>query len=57
MFNPPFVYKIATSPGGEWVAAGLGDATIQLLSPPNKKQKKMQHVRLQDGHNFMVNSL
>lgn len=59
MFNPPFVYKIATSPDGEWIAASLGDSTIQLLSPPNKKQKRfeLKEVRLQDGHNSMVNCL
>lgn len=57
MFNPPFVYKVATSPEGEWVAASLGDSSIQLLSPPNKKQKKMRDVRLVDGHNSMVNCL
>lgn len=57
MFNPPFVYKVTTSPDGEWVAASLGDSTIQLLSPPNKKQKKMRDVRLEDGHNSMVNCL
>lgn len=57
MFNPPFVYKVATSPDGEWVAASLGDSSIQLLSPPNKKQKKMRDVRLVDGHNSMVNCL
>ncbi|CAO3642987.1 unnamed protein product [Mucor fragilis] len=58
MFNPPFVYKIATSPDGEWVAASLGDSTIQLLAPPNKKQKKhLQEIRLENGHNSMVNCL
>ncbi|GAA5803620.1 hypothetical protein HPULCUR_009103 [Helicostylum pulchrum] len=59
MFNPPFVYKVATSPDGEWIAASLGDSTIQLLSPPNKKQKKfdLKEVRLEDGHNSMVNCL
>lgn len=57
MFNPPFVYEIATSPNGEWIAAGLGDATIQLLSPANKKQKKLQEIRLENGHNSMINCL
>ncbi|KAK4521878.1 Glutathione gamma-glutamylcysteinyltransferase [Mucor velutinosus] len=58
MFNPPFVYKIATSPDGEWVAASLGDSTIQLLAPPNKKQKKhLREIRLENGHNSMVNCL
>ncbi|EPB89999.1 hypothetical protein HMPREF1544_03111 [Mucor circinelloides 1006PhL] len=58
MFNPPFVYKIAISPDGEWVAASLGDATIQLLAPPNKKQKKpLREIRLENGHNSMVNCL
>ncbi|KAG2199664.1 hypothetical protein INT47_005189 [Mucor saturninus] len=59
MFNPPFVYKVATSPDGEWIAASLGDSTIQLLSPPNKKQKRfeLKEIRLSDGHNSMVNCL
>jgi WD40 repeat protein len=57
MFNPPFVYKMATSPSGEWIAAGLGDTTIQLLAPPNKKQKKLQEIRLENGHNSLVNCL
>ncbi|GAN07531.1 conserved hypothetical protein [Mucor ambiguus] len=58
MFNPPFVYKITTSPDGEWVAASLGDSTIQLIAPPNKKHKKhLREIRLEDGHNSMVNCL
>ncbi|KAI7898169.1 WD40-repeat-containing domain protein [Cokeromyces recurvatus] len=59
MFNPPFVYALDISPDGEWIAAGLGDTTIQLLSPPNKKQKKynLQEIRLENGHNAMVNCL
>lgn len=59
MFNPPFVYEISMSPNGEWIAAGLGDTTIQLLSPPNKKQKKynLEEIKLEDGHNSMVNCL
>ncbi|OBZ91898.1 WD repeat-containing protein 53 [Choanephora cucurbitarum] len=59
MFNPPFVYNMAVSSDGEWIAAGLGDTSIQLLSPPNKKQKKseLQEKRLEDGHNTLVNCL
>jgi hypothetical protein len=57
MFNPPFVYTMAISSNGEWIAAGLGDTTIQLLSPLNKKQKKSQEIRLENGHNSMVNCL
>lgn len=58
MFNPPFVYNVATSSDGEWIAASLGDSTIQLISPLNKK-KKSNHteIRLEHGHNSMVNCL
>lgn len=59
MFNPPFVYELAMSSSGDWIAASLGDTTIQLLSPPNKKQKKynLQEIRLEEGHNSMINCL
>ncbi|KAI8356180.1 WD40-repeat-containing domain protein [Blakeslea trispora] len=59
MFNPPFVHSMAVSSSGDWIAAGLGDTSIQLLSPPNKKQKKfeLQEKRLEDGHNTLVNCL
>ncbi|KAI8974682.1 WD40-repeat-containing domain protein [Pilobolus umbonatus] len=57
MFNPPFVYSMDTSPGGDWIAAGLGDSTIQLLCPPGKKASKdhKEEIRLENGHNGMVN--
>ncbi|CEP13338.1 hypothetical protein [Parasitella parasitica] len=58
MFNPPFVYEIATSHTGEWIAAGLGDGTVRLLAPSSKKQKKQsREISLENGHNFMVNSV
>ncbi|KAI9473690.1 MAG: WD40-repeat-containing domain protein [Benjaminiella poitrasii] len=59
MFNPPFVYALDISNDGEWIAAGLGDTSIQLLSPPNKKQKRrdLLELRLENGHNAMVSCL
>ncbi|RCI05367.1 WD repeat-containing protein 53 [Rhizopus stolonifer] len=57
MFNPPFVHTMAISPDGTWIAAGLGDTSIQLISPPSKKQKTQIEKRLEDGHNTMVNCL
>ncbi|KAG1444816.1 hypothetical protein G6F56_010143 [Rhizopus delemar] len=57
MFNPPFVYSLAISSDGKWVAASLGDSTIQLISPPSKKTKTTTKIRLENGHNSMVNCL
>ncbi|KAI8640698.1 WD40-repeat-containing domain protein [Parasitella parasitica] len=58
MFNPPFVYDVAISHNGEWIAAGLGNCTVRLIAPPNKKQKKhFREISLENGHNFMVNSV
>ncbi|ORZ08317.1 WD40-repeat-containing domain protein, partial [Absidia repens] len=48
MFNPPFVYTIENSMDGNWVAAGLGDASIQIDPVVS---------RLEDGHSNMVNCL
>ncbi|KAI9279337.1 WD40-repeat-containing domain protein [Sporodiniella umbellata] len=56
MFNPPFVYTTAISEDGKWIAAGLGDSTIQLISPRSKKSPA-QEIRLQNGHNMSVNCL
>ncbi|SAM09508.1 hypothetical protein [Absidia glauca] len=59
MFNPPFVYTLETSLDGQWIAAGLGDASIQLLDFGGKKAKKGDPttMRLDDGHSNMVNCL
>ncbi|EIE83050.1 hypothetical protein RO3G_07755 [Rhizopus delemar RA 99-880] len=57
MFNPPFVYSLAISTDGNWIASSLGDSTIQLISPPSKKSKTTKKVRLMNGHNSMVNCL
>ncbi|KAG1205225.1 hypothetical protein G6F35_011774 [Rhizopus arrhizus] len=57
MFNPPFVYSLAISTDGKWIASSLGDSTIQLISPPSKKSKTTKKVRLMNGHNSMVNCL
>ncbi|KAG1146991.1 hypothetical protein G6F37_004415 [Rhizopus arrhizus] len=57
MFNPPFVYSLAISTDGKWIASSLGDSTIQLISPPSKKSKTIKKVRLMNGHNSMVNCL
>jgi hypothetical protein len=60
MFNPPFVYSVSTSSDGKWIGASLGDGTIQLLSPQGKKRAKNsvpEDVRLQNGHNSMINCL
>ncbi|KAI9499328.1 WD40-repeat-containing domain protein [Zychaea mexicana] len=60
MFNPPFVYSIDTSPTGNWVAAGLGDCSIQVLGEvggSKKKKKQTCHARLMDAHTNLVNCL
>ncbi|KAI7848994.1 WD40-repeat-containing domain protein [Circinella umbellata] len=60
MFNPPFVYSIDTSFSGQWVAAGLGDCSIQILGEVGKSKKKKKqtcHARLMDGHTNLVNCL
>ncbi|CAO3596263.1 unnamed protein product [Absidia cylindrospora] len=59
MFNPPFVYTIGNSMDGSWVAAGLGDASIQLFNFGDKKTKRIDPLvsRLEDGHSNMVNCL
>ncbi|KAI8089354.1 WD40-repeat-containing domain protein [Halteromyces radiatus] len=63
MFNPPFVYTLGSSLDGNWIAAGLGDASIQLFNFGDKKKKKQQldtnprEIRLENGHTNMVNCL
>jgi hypothetical protein len=59
MFNPPFVYILEASLDGRWIAAGLGDASIQLLDFGGKKAKNgdLTTMRLDDGHSNMVNCL
>ncbi|KAI8148731.1 WD40-repeat-containing domain protein [Fennellomyces sp. T-0311] len=58
MFNPPFVYAIETSPSGRWVAAGLGDCSVQILGEVGSKKKKQAcHTRLMDAHTNLVNCL
>ncbi|KAG1180528.1 hypothetical protein G6F70_002950 [Rhizopus microsporus] len=57
MFNPPFVYSLDITNDGKWVAASLGDTTIQMISPPSKKVKSTSKIRLINGHNTMVNCM
>ncbi|CEJ01300.1 hypothetical protein RMCBS344292_15332 [Rhizopus microsporus] len=57
MFNPPFVYSLDITNDGKWVAASLGDTTIQMISPPSKKVKSTSKIRLVNGHNTMVNCM
>ncbi|KAI8062177.1 WD40-repeat-containing domain protein [Gongronella butleri] len=61
MFNPPFVYTMDTSADGDWLAAGLGDASIQLFRLTDGKRRPLAKPdpchRLQDGHSYMVNCL
>ncbi|KAI9243614.1 WD40-repeat-containing domain protein [Phascolomyces articulosus] len=60
MFNPPFVYSIDISFSGQWVAAGLGDCSIQILGEvggSKKKKKQTCHARLMDAHTNLVNCL
>ncbi|KAG0168267.1 WD repeat-containing protein 53 [Apophysomyces sp. BC1021] len=61
MFNPPFVYALEISADGKWIAAGLGDSTIQVLSQESSKKRSKKdepiNLRLENGHNAMVNCL
>lgn len=61
IFNPPFVYSLQISADGQWIAAGLGDGSIQLQhqGPSKEKSKGKRTIgkRLYDGHNHLVNCL
>ncbi|KAF7731981.1 hypothetical protein EC973_007086 [Apophysomyces ossiformis] len=61
MFNPPFVYALKISADGKWVAAGLGDSTIQVIFQDAEKKRprggELKQLRLEDGHNALVNCL
>ncbi|ORX57412.1 WD40 repeat-like protein [Hesseltinella vesiculosa] len=61
MFNPPFVYALDVSPHGDWLAAGLGDASIQLVQLTDQKYRALPNAelgpRLLDGHSYMVSCL
>ncbi|KAG2177639.1 hypothetical protein INT44_008153 [Umbelopsis vinacea] len=56
MVNPPFVYSLRISHDGTWVAAGLGDGSVQVLKL-EPKSKKVSLKRLNDAHGTLVNSL
>ncbi|CDH50086.1 wd40 repeat-containing protein [Lichtheimia corymbifera JMRC:FSU:9682] len=55
MFNPPFVYSLDTSSDGQWVGAGLGDGSLQLVH--GGKKGKAKEMRFTDAHNHLVNCL
>ncbi|KAI9318229.1 WD40-repeat-containing domain protein [Dichotomocladium elegans] len=56
MFNPPFIYALDTSKDGQWIAAGLGDCSIQLLHEAGKKTKRKE-IRIEEAHTYMVNCI
>lgn len=56
MFNPPFVYSLDTSSDGQWIAAGLGDGSMQLFYGGGKKNKSKE-MRFTDAHNHLINCM
>ncbi|KAI8982429.1 WD40-repeat-containing domain protein [Mycotypha africana] len=51
------MYERYISDDGKWIAAGLGDSTLQVLSSLQQKSSSLQDVVLSGGHNAMVNCL
>ncbi|CAO3665232.1 unnamed protein product [Umbelopsis vinacea] len=56
LVNPPFVYSLRIHPSGDWVAAGLGDGSVDVIKL-SSKTKKVSRGRLSDAHGTLVNSL
>ena len=56
MVNPPFVYSLRINHDGTWVAAGLGDGSVEVIKLESKS-KKVSVKRLNDAHGTLVNSL
>jgi hypothetical protein len=56
MVNPPFVYSLRINQDGTWVAAGLGDGSVEVIKLESKS-KKVSIKRLNDAHGTLVNSL
>jgi hypothetical protein len=56
LVNPPFVYSLRIHPSGDWVAAGLGDGSVDVIKL-SSKTKKISRSRLSDAHGTLVNSL
>lgn len=52
-FNPPFVQSVAFLDGGNALACGLGDGSIQVLDPDNGTIAALE----QEAHNAMLNSI
>jgi len=56
MVNPPFVYSLRIHQNGDWVAAGLGDGSVEVIKLSSKTKQVSEH-RINDAHSTLVNSL
>lgn len=56
LYNPPYVYSLAVSPDGSYVASGLGDSTIGMYRF-TERGNAITEASLQNAHSLVVSQV